>query len=563
MRDINNIVDITNYILLEYGQPLHAFDYDLLAENRIVVKRAKEDEKFFTLDAVERTLNGDVLMIADAERSVGIGGVMGGANSEIQEETENVLLESASFHPPSIYKTARSLGLLTDAAFRFERGIDPEGCLAAANKATELMVDFADGIAAKGYIDIKGEIPKRPTIRIRTPMAKKVIGFEVTTKEIKGYLENLLIEIKEEKEDELSVLPPSYRFDLDREADLIEEVARLKGYDRIPETLPEINMDYSRPTEMERLISRVSSIVLSEGFNEIITYSFIGSDSFDKMGLDPKDPMRMAIPLKNPLSEDMDVMRTTLVPGILKTAATNINNLSYDLRLFEVARVFAPKVGVAKNGGLPDERYHISLLMSGKRRPRQWGTETADVDFFDLKGVWEKIVDEIGFVGLEYDLNRGVNFLDDGDSCVIKGGEETAGFMGRVNPDVMDNFGISRDIYILEADLNRLLKLETKVKSFTQIMRFPPVLRDVAIVIGNDVNSDRIVKTIEGAAGELVKDITIFDLYQGKQIEKGSKSIALTVKYQSEKRTLTDDEVNERHGKVLNILEEKLGAQIR
>jgi phenylalanyl-tRNA synthetase beta chain len=202
-------------------------------------------------------------------------------------------------------------------------------------------------------------------------------------------------------------------------------------------------------------------------------------------------------------------------------------------------------------------------LMSGRRRPRQWGVETAEVDFFDLKGVWEKIVDEMGFVGVEYDLNRGVNFLDEVESCVIKGGKETVGFMGKVSSDVMENFGISRNVYILEADLNDILNLETKVKSFKQIMRFPPVLRDVAIVIGNDVNSDRIVKTIEGAAGELVKDITIFDLYQGKQIEKGSKSIALTVKYQSEKRTLTDDEVNDRHGKVLNILEEKLGAQIR
>lgn len=563
MRDINNIVDITNYILLEYGQPLHAFDYDLLSENRIVVKRAKEGEKFFTLDAVERTLNGEVLMIADAERSIAIGGVMGGANSEIQDDTENVLLESAFFHPPSIYKTARSMGLLTDAAFRFERGIDPEGCVAAANRAAELMVNFADGTAARGYIDAMGDIPKRRIISIRTPMTKKVIGFEVTTKEIKGYLENLLIEIKEEKEDELSVLPPSYRLDLEREADLIEEVARLKGYDKIPETLPGINMDFSRPTEIERLIGRVSDIVLSEGFNEIITYSFIGSDSFDRMNLDPKDPMRRAIPLKNPLNEDMDVMRTTLVPGILKTAATNINNLSYDLRLFEIARVFVPKREKADNGGLPDERYHLSLLMSGKRRPRQWGVETADVDFFDLKGVWEKIVDEIGFIGVEYDVIKGVNFLDGRESCIVKSGKETVGFIGRVNTDIMDKFGISRDTYILEADLNRLLELDTKVRSFTQIMRYPPVLRDVAIVIGNDINSDRIVKTIEGAAGELVKDITIFDLYQGKQIEVGSKSIALTVKYQSDKRTLTDDEVNERHVKVLDILEEKLGAQIR
>ncbi len=570
MRDINNIVDITNYILMEYGQPLHAFDYDLLSENRIVVKRAKEGEKFFTLDAVERTMSRDVLMIADAEMSVGIGGVMGGANSEIQEETVNVLLESAFFHPPSIHKTARDLGLLTDAAFRFERGIDPGGCKTAADRAAALMAECADGTVAKGHIDVRGEVPKRPTIRIRRSMTNKVIGFEVTTEEIKKYLESLFIKIEDEKEDELLTTPPSYRLDLDREIDLIEEVARLKGYDNIPETLPDISMDFSRPAEIKSLVDGVSDTVLSEGFNEIITYSFIGSVSFDKMRLSPKDPMRRAIPLKNPLSEEMDVMRTTLVPGILQTAETNINYLSYDLRLFEIARVFVPKnskggaKGEIKGGnGLPDERYHLSLLISGRRRPKQWGADPSDVDFFDLKGIWEKIVDEIGFVSIEYDMNRDVEFLDKTESCVIKSGGVTVGFMGRVDSDVMDNFNISRDTYILEADLNELLKLNTKVTTFSQILRYPPVMRDIAIVIGDDVNSDKIVKTVEGAAGKLVKEVTIFDLYQGEQIKRGSKSIALTVKYQSDKRTLTDDEVNKKHGEVLDVLKKKLGAQIR
>jgi phenylalanyl-tRNA synthetase beta chain len=563
IRDINNIVDITNYVLLEYGQPLHAFDYDLLSENRIVVKRAKEGEKFHTLDGVERTLNRETLMIADSERSIAIGGVMGGANSEIQEDTKNVLLESAFFHPASIHKTSRGLGILSDAAYRFERGVDPEGCMVAADRATQLMVDFAEGIAAKGHIDIVGEIPKRPTIKIRTSMTNKVIGFDITTKEIKQYLESLFIKIVDEKKEELSALPPSYRLDLDREIDLIEEVARLKGYDKIPETLPKIDMAFSKPTEIKKLIDRVSDIVLADGFNEIITYSFIGSDSFDKMNLDPDDPMKKAIALKNPLSEEMDVMRTTLLPGIFKSAVTNINNLSYDLRLFEIARAYFPKNDKGSDSELPDERYHLSLLMSGNRSPNQWGVETIDVDFFDLKGVWEKIIDEIGFVDIQYRVNKDVHFLDKTQSCIIISGSETIGIMGRINPEVGENFDISRDAFVLEVDLNRLLDLETKETSFSQILRYPPVQRDAAIVIGNNVNSDQIVKTIERTAGELLKGVTIFDIYQGDQIEKGNKSIALTVKYQSEKKTLTDDEVNEKHGKVLDILKEKLGAQIR
>ncbi len=559
VRDINNIVDITNYVMLEYGQPLHAFDYNLLCENRIVVRRANVGEKFFTLDAIERELDPEVLMICDGEKSIAIGGVMGGANSEIQDDTETVLLESAHFHPPSIYKTARGLGLPTEASFRFERGVDPEGTIAAADRAAGLMAELADGIIAKGVIDVKGNIPKRPVIKIRTERTKKIIGFDVTTKEIEKCLKRLLIEVVDKKSDSISAKPPSYRLDLEREIDLIEEVARLVGYDKIPETLPEIDMDYSDPSTAETVMKRVSQIMISEGFNEIITYSFIGSDAFDLMRLDRSDPKRRSIRLRNPMSEDMAIMRTTLLPGIIKAAVSNMNHLNFDLSIFEVSRVFIPKNGEK----LPDETYHLSALSSGRRNPRQWGSDSEEVDFFDIKGVWETIIEKLGILGVDYGRNISVPYLDPSESCEIRSGDEIVGVMGKIDDDVMRNFDLSRDAYVMEVNLTRLADLETHEVAFVPIPRYPPIMRDIALLVEKDVKSKEIVNTIEGTVGEIIKDINIFDIYIGKQVEEGKKSIALTVKYQSGDRTLTDEEVNDIHKKVIDVLEERLDARIR
>ena len=559
IRDINTIVDITNYVLLEYGQPLHAFDYHLLSENRIIVKRASSGEKFFTLDAVERELNNDTLMICDGEKSVAVAGVMGGANSEIQEDTETVLLESAYFYPPSIHRTSKNLGIISEAAFRFERGIDPEGLLRAADRASGLMADLTGGVVAKGYIDAIGEIPKMPEIKLRTSYTKKIIGFDVESTEIRKYLQGLDIEIVSEKNDTITARPPSYRRDLTREIDLVEEVARLKGYDKIPETLPDVKMGYKAQSPMGSFIQDVSDIILSEGFDEIITYSFIGSNSFDMMKLAEDDTIRDAIPLKNPLSEEMDVMRTTLVPGIIRTATTNINHLNFDLRLFEIARVYIPVDGEK----LPDERYHLSALMSGKRVPKQWGEESVEVDFNDIKGVWETIVDKIGKLGLKYDNNDHATYLDRVKSCVIQADGEMVGVMGRVDEGVAENFELQKDVYLLEVDLTRLSGIETRETTFVPIPRYPPVLRDVAVLVDMDVKSADVIDTIERAADENVKDVNIFDLYAGEQINEGEKSLALTIKYQSDERTLTDEEVNETHGKVLEVLKERLNARIR
>jgi phenylalanyl-tRNA synthetase beta chain len=558
LRDISNVVDITNYVMLEYGQPMHAFDYSLLQGNRIVVKRAAKGETFYTLDAVERVLNEDVLMICDGQRPVGIAGVMGGANSEIQGDTTDVLLEAAYFHPPSIRRTAKKLGLPSEAAFRFERGVDPVGLVDAANRAAELVRDLAGGVIARGMIDIVGPIPLPKPVTIRTARTRKIMGFDISTKESKEFLTRLQLEVQAETDDSVTALPPPFRMDLEREIDLIEEVARLKGFDRIPETLPEIGMDYSERSPIRTLTQRVSEVMLSEGFNEVITYSFIGSDLLEKLELPKDDPRRTAIKLANPMNEDMASMRTTLVPSIIKTCVTNINYLNYDVRIFETARVFSPN-----KKGLPTENEHLCALISGKRYPRQWGMPAGDVDFFDIKGIWETVVDKLGFLEIEYIDTNDYPYLDAEQSCAIMSGNVPVGYMGRIGSKVMKSFDLGRDAYILEANLSALVGRSARDFAFRSVSRFPSVLRDISMVVGGSLTSKKIIEAICGAGDSLIKDVTIFDVYQGKQIQEDKKSLALTVRYQSEDRTLTDDEVNVVHGRVLDVLKKKLDVQIR
>jgi phenylalanyl-tRNA synthetase beta chain len=558
LRDINNVVDITNYVMLEYGQPMHAFDYHLLAGNRIVVKRAAKGESFFTLDAVERKLNEDVLMICDGEKPVGIGGVMGGANSEIQDDTKTVVLEAAYFHPPSIRRTSKTLGLPTEAAFRFERGVDPVGVVDAANRAAELTRELADGVIARGMIDILGDIPRAKPLTIRTSRTKKIMDFDVTVKETKEFLQRLQIDVQGETKDSVTVLPPPFRMDLEREIDLIEEVARLKGFDKIAETLPEIGMDYAERSPIKRLTERVSEVMLSAGFNEVITYSFIAADSLDKLGISNGDPRRKAILLANPMNEDMAVMRTTLMPSIIRTCVTNINYLNYDVRIFEIARVFRPR-----EKGLPEEDEHLCALISGKRYPRQWGMPAEDVDFYDIKGIWETVVDKLGLQEIKYADNDDHPYLDGIESCSIVSGSTPVGCIGKIDQRIMKNFDLGRDAYVLEANLSKLLDRATREIAFRPLSRFPSVLRDISLVVGGSVKSKEIVEAISAAGDTLIKGVTIFDMYQGKQIQEDKKSLALTVRYQSEDRTLTDDEVNVVHGRVIDVLKERLGVQIR
>jgi phenylalanyl-tRNA synthetase beta chain len=558
LRDINNVVDITNYVMLEYGQPLHAFDYNLLEGHRIVVKRAARGETFYTLDAVERKLDEEMLMIWDGQRPVAIGGVMGGANTEIQDDTTDVLMEAAFFHPPSIRRTAKKLGLPSEAAFRMERGVDPVGLLDSANRAAGLMRDLAGGTVARGMIDILGPIPLPKPVTVRTSRTKKIMGFDVTTKESKEFLKRLQLDIKGETDDSVTALPPPFRMDLEREIDLIEEVARLKGFDRIPETLPNIGMDYAERSPIRTLTERVSEVMLSEGFNEVITYSFIGGDWLNKLGLPEGDPRRTAILLANPMNEDMAVMRTTLIPSILKTCVTNINYLNYDVRIFETARVFTPN-----KKGLPTEDEHLCALISGKRYPKQWGMPASDVDFFDIKGIWETVVDKLGFLEIEYTENTGHPYLDAGHSCAVTSGKTPVGCVGKVDRTVMKSFDLGRDAYVLEVNLSALVDRTAREFSFRSLSRFPSVLRDISMVVGGDLTSQKIVEAICGAGDTLIKEVTIFDVYQGKQIQEDRKSLALTVRYQSDDKTLTDDEVNAVHGRVLDVLKKKLDVQIR
>ncbi len=385
-----------------------------------------------------------------------------------------------------------------------------------------------------------------------------IMGFDITTAQIKGFLQRLQLEVKDETADSVTVLPPPFRMDLEREIDLIEEVARLKGFEHIPETLPRIGMDYWERSPIRTLTEQVSEVMLSHGLSETITYSFIGGDSFDKLGLAGDDPRRKAILLKNPMSEDMSVMRTILIPSMIKTCVTNINYLNYDVRLFEIARVYVPG-----EKGLPREDEHLCALISGKRYQRQWGLPAVDVDFYDIKGIWETVVDKLGLLEIEYIENADYPYLDGEQSCTIVSRSTPIGSMGRIDREVMKSFDLGRDAYVLEVNLSGLLDCAVRQVAFKAVSRFPSVLRDISLVVDRAVKSREIVEAISGAGDTLIKGVTIFDMYQGKQIQEDKKSLALTVRYQSEDRTLTDDEVNNMHGRVIDVLKERLGVQIR
>jgi phenylalanyl-tRNA synthetase beta chain len=384
------------------------------------------------------------------------------------------------------------------------------------------------------------------------------MGFEVTASEINECLGRLFVEQKEMTDDAVTVVPPTFRMDLEREIDLIEEVGRLVGFNKIPETLPKIRMGYDERSPIRSLSDRITDIMLTAGFNEVITYSFMAGDSLDKLTLSPRDPRRKAIPLRNPMNEEMALMRTTLVPGLIKAAVTNVNLLTYDLRLFEISRIYLPK-----GEGLPNEEEWLSALISGRRFPRQWGAPDAEVDFFDVKGIWEAIVDKLGLLEIEYGDIDESPYLDTDESCVVTAGKKPIGRIGKIAREVMKRFDLGRDCYLMEVNLTGLVGAATRPNAFTPVPRYPSVMRDISMVMGTEVKSGEIVGAIEGAGDSLIRGVTIFDIYRGKQIEAGKKGMALTVRYQSDDRTLTDEEVNTLHEKVIDVLKRRFGVQVR
>lgn len=538
MRPINNVVDITNFVMLEMGQPLHAFDYAKLAGNRIVVRTPNAEEKTFTtLDGVKRELTNDMLMICDAQVPVCIGGVMGGENSEVTAETKTILLEAASFSLVSIRRTAHKLGISSEAVARFEKGVDPNLTITALNRAAQLLQDYAGAEIVGGIIDINHTDEKKRVIDFRLETVNRLLGTVIPQKAMISILNSLELLVNDSVSP-LQVTIPSFRQDLELECDLVEEIARFWGYDRIPVTLPK-GADRGGESDTLDTIDSLKASLVGAGMNEVITYSFVNPFSVQKSGLSDVNSGSEMIKLLNPLTEDYAVMRTSLMPSLLACAAHNVNRQQERLCLFEFGSVYlAKRLPLDER---PCEKRRLGLLLYGSQQEEHWSTKPEDFDFYDLKGLVEMVLEN--FAG-DFSLEKSaLAIFHPGRQAQIKVSGDIVAKFGEVHPTVQNNYGIPNRIYLAEIDLDRLLKNRKPDPKFQILPRFPAVHRDMALLVPEDVEVSDIVAVLEQAGGDLLKSIAIFDVYQGRQVETGKKSVAFAFVFQAD-RTLTDNEVN-------------------
>ncbi|MDO8885552.1 phenylalanine--tRNA ligase subunit beta [Candidatus Oleimmundimicrobium sp.] len=559
LRPINNIVDITNYVMWETSQPLHAFDYEKIKNGKIIVRRAKNNETILTLDDVERRLDDSMLVIADSSGPIALAGVMGGVKSEVSESTTTILLESAYFKPTNIMRTSRGLGLISESSLRFERGTDPGGTVFAADRAAQLMAEFANGKVLKGIIDVypKKIMPK--TLKLRVNCVNEILGTDLPAGEMDKILESLEIEVsKAEQDNQLNVLIPTFRPDLEREIDLIEEIGRIYGYNRIQSTLPESSGKQGGLSLSQKIEKRIKNSLTSSGFWETINYSFVTPNFYEKIRLDKKDPLAKCVLLKNPLSEEQSVLRTTLIPGLLDVAKRNVNRDIYNAQVFEMGRVFRPVSGKE----LPDEPLMVAGAATGSWSEGQWFGKEPLIDFFDVKGAIENLLADLGIK--DWFLRKALHSTFHPGKCaelLIDG--DVAGILGEVHPEVNAAYEFPNKVVVFELFVSKLVSHAKLLTRFEEIPRYPGISLDVSLIVDEKVLNEQIVKVIRAAGDKLLKEVRLFDLYTGKNIPTGKKSLAYSLTYQASDRTLTDEEVMKVQKRVIAGLEKKLGAEIR
>lgn len=561
-RSINNVVDVTNLVLMELGHPLHAFDFDLLRGGRIVVKKAEPGSTFVTLDSQPRLLTAGDLMICDAEGPVALAGIMGGENSEIRDETANILLESAYFNPLTIRRTSKRLGLRTEASHRFERGADMAMVPVALDRAAALIVQVAGGCIDRGRIDNYPEPYRERRLVLSVERANALLGTRLSLEEMLGCLRSigLGVQLAEEQDAERLVVDvPAFRPDLEREIDLIEEIARLHGYEQIPATMPVSRMLCQRPAGHLRSVVQVRNHLVAAGFSEAINYSFIAPSSWDRLALAADDVRRNPVTILNPLTEEQSVLRTTLVPSLLETVARNLSYQGRDLRLFEVRPVFLPRAGEE----LPEEKWRLCAVWCGRREAEGWSQQRADVDFFDLKGLAESLLDSFRVEKLGWLAGGEEPFLHPGKSCRIQAGSRALGTLGEVHPRILEGYDIDLPVYLLDLDLEELFAAAGGAGGFMPLSRFPQVCRDSALLVAEAVTAGQVLEVLQAVRTSIVEDFALFDVYQGPGIPEGKKSLAVRVRYRSAERTLTEEDIQRAHDKLLAALGNRLGAEVR
>jgi phenylalanyl-tRNA synthetase beta chain len=560
VRSLSNVVDVTNYVLLEMGQPLHAFDYDRLKDHRIVVRRADEGETFTTLDGTTHTLNQDVLMICDAQRSVAVAGVMGGLNSEIFAGSKNVLIESAFFDPITIRRGSKTLGMSTEASYRFERGIDIEGVIRALQRSLMLMAQLTGGEIVRGVIDVYPKPYQAPSIGLRVDKTNRFLGVSLSRKSMARYLRALEMGVEEAAENELRVKPPSFRVDLTRDVDLMEEVARMEGFDKVPVTYPPIRpSDGGDPPEL-RTKESITEIMVGLGLTEVISYSFISPQSLDFLGAEERSALRSSVALLNPLTVDQSMMRTSLVPGLLAAARTNLAQGEKDLKLFEVGRIFLGR----ELEELPDEKPVVAAIMTGLYNPKEWFREERAVDYFDIKGALEALLKALGLKDFSFKSGAVPPWYQRAMGAAVCLGDIVLGHVGQVSPEVLRQFGVETEsLFLFELDAAVLTEKSREERQFEALTKFPAVYRDLSLVVSRNTECATIQEIIRQEGGELVESVSLFDYYEGGKMGPSEKALAFRVCYRSKKGTLDGREVNQLHEAVIEKITEETGGRLR
>ncbi len=546
IRPINNLVDITNYVMEEYGQPMHAYDLDTLAGHQIVVKNAAEGEKFTTLDGQERTMDQDVLMICDGEKAVGIAGIMGGENSMITDDVTTMLFEAACFDGVNIRKSSKRVGLRTDASGKFEKGLDPNNAMDALNRACQLVEEMGAGEVVGGAVDVYSK--KKEPVRVPFDAAKinRMLGTDISEEEMIGYFKKIDLDYDAETKE---VIAPTFRHDLFRIADLAEEVARFYGYDNIPTTLPDGEATTGKLTFKLRIEQVARDIAEFCGFSQGMSYSFESPKVFDKLRLPEDSQLRKTVDIMNPLGEDYSVMRTTSLNGMLTSLATNYNRRNKNVRLYELGNVYLPKSLPLTE--LPEERMQFTLGMYG------------DGDFFTMKGVVEEFFEKIGMHEKEkYDPDAGKTYLHPGRQANIIYDGKVVGYLGEIHPEVADVYGIGERAYVAVIDMPEILPYATFDRKYTGIAKYPAVTRDISMVVPKKILVGQIEEVIEKNGGANLESYKLFDLYEGAQIKAGFKSVAYSIVFRAKDKTLEEAEITAAMNKILKGLEE-LGIELR
>ena len=546
IRPINNIVDITNYVMEEYGQPMHAYDYDTLAGHEIVVRRAEKDEKFVTLDGQERLMDENVVMICDGEKSVGIGGIMGGENPMITDDVKTMLFEAACFDGTNIRLSSKRIGLRTDASAKFEKGLDPNNAQAAIDRACQLVEELGAGEVVGGMVDVYSKVKEPVRIPFEPDKINALLGTDISAEEMLSYFKMIDLGYDEETKE---VIAPTFRHDLFRTADLAEEVARFYGYDNIPTTLPSGEATTGKLPFDLRVREVAQDIAEYCGFSQGMMYSFESPKVFDKLMIPQDSPLRDAIKIQNPLGEDFSIMRTVSVGGMLTSLAFNYNHRNKNVRLYELGNIYLPKALPLTE--LPDERMQFTLGMYG------------DGDFFTMKGVVEEFLEKLGIMGRKkYSPENKKSFLHPGRQAEILYGKTVLGYLGEVHPLVASNYGIGEKAYIAVLDMPEVTKLATFDRKYMGIARFPAVTRDISMVVPKNVSAGQIEDMIIQRGGKTLEECKLFDIYEGAQIKSGFKSVAYSIVFRAKDRTLEESDITAAMKKIWNGLE-SLGIEIR